>query len=131
MNRLFPHPMLVRSTHDESARQDFARSMRLAVTGEMQFGNRQLCEKDVAPSFERAQKRPPKNRTEARHALLRAPCFQMWSSLKRTTQKMVWASVIEPLDCQFDDLKDVAGLDINYVAPTHRAGNYLIVDRVI
>ncbi len=103
--RQLQHPLLVESTHDESARQDFAKSMRLAVTSDIQFGNRHVYEKEVAPAFEKAQKRPLKNRTEARHALLRAPYFQMWSSLKRTTQELVWASVIEPLDRQADAIK--------------------------
>ena len=101
----FPHAMLVQSTHDEAARQDFAMSMRLSVTSDLQFGTRKVYDHDVAPSFEKAQKRKPKNRTEARHALLRAPYFQMWSSLKRSTQEMVWDSVIGPLDRQADDLK--------------------------
>lgn len=88
-----PHAVLPRASHDELARQEFVRSMRLQVTGPLTAGNRVVYEQQAAPAFVRRHRRSPGNRSEVAEAMEREPYYQAWSALMRTTQEMLWDSV--------------------------------------
>ena len=84
------HQMMTDARHDEIAREDFVQSLHFQVLNRMRSGNEQAFEKNVLPGFVRANNRPPKNRQEVRKEMAHEPYHQMWSSLRRTSQELMW-----------------------------------------
>jgi ubiquinone/menaquinone biosynthesis C-methylase UbiE len=85
-------------SHDEVERFNFLAQMnhhlatRVAPTVESTWGSR------IEPRFEAEHGRKPKDRTEARRALLADPVFKTWSALRRMTMEQRqeagrWAAV--------------------------------------
>ena len=99
-----PHAMFPNATHDEQARQDFLKSLRIHVTGRFHSGNATLFERKVAPEFEGARGRPPQSRKEIREAMAIEPHSQWWGSLLRTTQEMLYDTVGPSIERQLPEL---------------------------
>ena len=99
-----PHGMLPQTNHDEHARQDFVKTMRAHVTSNVTPGNRIVYDTHAEPLFVREHNRPPETRNEVRKAMLKEPYHQVWSALLRTTQELIWDSVGESVERQWDDL---------------------------
>jgi len=96
--------MFPNATHDEQARQDFLKSLRIHVTGRFHSGNATLFERKVAPEFEGARGRPPQSRKEIREAMAIEPHSQWWGSLLRTTQEMLYDTVGPSIERQLPEL---------------------------
>ena len=92
------HAMLVESSHDEFARQQFASSLKSHLSASISTGTRDVYESRAKPDFVRANNRPPENRHEVRRLLGRDRYYQMASSLKRTAQEMMFDSVGENVE---------------------------------
>lgn len=103
MEQQYQHSLLVQENHDEKAREFFAMDLAGHLAKDVFPGTRTLFEARVVPAFTRQRERPP-NRTEARRAMLRQPYYQMWSSLKRTDQEILFDTVGEVVEHQLDDI---------------------------
>ncbi|CAN0474767.1 unnamed protein product, partial [Laminaria digitata] len=102
------HGVLPEASHDEAARQSFVFGFSKHVLSAVVPGNRAAYENRVAPAFEKHKGRAPHNRHELRHAMERDGQYQVSSALQRTTQEMLWDSVGESIERQWDTLRDNA-----------------------
>ena len=98
------HGMMADTSHDEAAREDFIATMYYAVQSDIFPGNKLAYESRVLPEFVRQHNRPPKDRHEVRHVMERAPEYQWWSSLRRTTQEMKQVTGEDMVARQIGDL---------------------------
>jgi ubiquinone/menaquinone biosynthesis C-methylase UbiE len=98
------HAVLPRTNHDELARQDFTFSFKSHISNGVTPGNRMVAEAVVLPEFKRAKGREPKDRHELRQAMDRHGYHQMWGSLTRLAQEVMWDSVEESVARQLPDL---------------------------
>ncbi len=98
------HDILPRTTHDEAARQEFVKSFKVYLANKVSPGNRQVYDQQVLPEFRKVHDRDPENRHEVRKAMAKERYYQIWSSLQRTSQEMMWDSVSTSVERQLDDL---------------------------
>ena len=102
------HPMFPDATHDEQSRQNFVRTMRLQLMDEWQPETAAIYRTKVRPAFERANGRPPKNRSEVRKAMNGDAFTNTWGALLRTTQEMLYDTVGPSIERQHGALMDKA-----------------------
>jgi ubiquinone/menaquinone biosynthesis C-methylase UbiE len=98
------HAMLPKLHHDEQARQDFVGALRGHLSGKVMPENYQLYERKVEPEIRRRQGRPPAHESEVREHMLQEPFYQFWSALQRRSQELLWESVIDPTEREWDTL---------------------------
>lgn len=98
------HPLMPRADHDELARQNVTLSMKLHMTREVYPGDEAVYARRALPRFEREHGRAPQNKTEVRHLMMDEPYTQMWSSLARTLQEMLWDNVGSCVERQLPEL---------------------------
>ena len=91
------HRVLPPTTHDEFARQEFVRSFKEHLVKHVHGGNRAVYEAKVKPAFQKQHQRAPQTRFEVRDAMVREPHYQMFSTLLRTSQEMMWSSCQIPV----------------------------------
>lgn len=108
MSTQYPHEMFPSAMHDEQARQDFLKSLRIHVTGRFHTGNALLYRNKIKPEFEIQEGRPPKTRKEIRELLANEPHNQWWGSLLRSTQEMLYDTVGPSIERQLPDLIEKA-----------------------
>ncbi len=102
------HAVLPRTNHDELARQDFAFTLKSHISSDVGPGNRPIAEDRVVPDFVRRVGRAPASRIELRDAMERDPYHQMWGSLTRLAQEVMWDSVEESVARQLPALNRAA-----------------------
>ena len=100
------HRFLASTNHDEKARQDFVRSYKEYLVKNIHAGNRERYEKTIKPKFEKSQNREPGDRFEVRDLMVKDPYYQMFSSLLRTSQEMMWSSCQIPVEKGFTALNE-------------------------
>jgi SAM-dependent methyltransferase len=98
------HGVLPEASHDEAARQSFVFGFSKHVLSSVVPGNQATYDKRVAPGFKKLEGRDPRDRHELRHAMARDGQYQVSSALQRTTQEMLWDSVGESIERQWDTL---------------------------
>jgi SAM-dependent methyltransferase len=99
------HPMLAHETHDDGARQEFTRSLKLNMFSSLIPGNKRVYEGRVAPAFRNRHGRDPKDRHEIRREMLADPFYQMFSSIKRTQQELMWSNSGETTERSYENLQ--------------------------
>ena len=104
MSQQRAHAVLPRASHDEAARQAFVQSLKIHLASEVSPGNKQVYESAVKPAIIAQKGRPPADRHEVRQLMRRQPYYQMWSSLQRTSQEMMWDAVSTSVERQLDGL---------------------------
>lgn len=104
----FPHAMMPRADHDELARQNATLAFKLHMTDNVYPGDQLVYERKTLPQFERKARRTPKDKAEVRHLQMQEPYTQMWSSIARTLQEMLWNNIGECVERQLPDLMDKA-----------------------
>ena len=87
------HAVLPRTNHDELARQEFAFTLKTHISTDVGPGTRDAAHARAIPKFSRARGRAPKTRGELRDAMDDDPYHQLWSSLTRLAQEVMWDSV--------------------------------------
>ncbi|MCH8181671.1 MAG: class I SAM-dependent methyltransferase [Proteobacteria bacterium] len=92
------------ANHDEGARDAFVLSLKLHINLGMAPGLKTVYEKRAVPAFEKVHGRPPKDRHEVRRQMLEEDYFQMWGSLWRTAQHLMWESSETKVDRQLPEL---------------------------
>ncbi len=98
------HTMFPRPVHDEAARQEFVNEFRVHLAAHVFPGNIQSYFKRVLPTFVKDNKREPKDRHEVRRVMTKDPYYQLWSAMQRSSQEMIWDSVIDSVERQLPDL---------------------------
>lgn len=98
------HAVLPRANHDEQARQEFTFAFKSHISSDITPGNRNVAENEVLPAFRRTNGRAPKTRHELRSAMERNGYHQMWGSLTRLAQEVMWNSVEESVSRQLPAL---------------------------
>ena len=104
----FQHSVLPVPQHDEAARQEFVKSLKLHLATNISPKNRHVYEHVAKPAFERENGRAPKDRHEVRKIMNKQTYYRFWSSMLRTSQEMMWASCQTPIERQLGDLIDEA-----------------------
>ncbi len=104
MKAFTQHALLPTPQHDEQARQDFVGAFRAHLSARVMPGNYQLFERRVAPRFEAERGRPPRDEQEIREWMTREPYYQFWSALQRRSQELLWESVIDPTEREWQSL---------------------------
>ena len=102
------HPMLPRPTHDEQARQMFVKSFRGHLSASVAPGSRRVYEQVVVPKFEQANGRPPQDKYEVRQEMEQQPYYQFWSAMQRSSQELMWDSVIDTVERTLPALQETA-----------------------
>ena len=108
MNTQLQHDMLPTATHDELARQNFVQSLKVHLATKVSPGNKSIYERKAAPRFAREHQRPPQDRHEVRSVMQDEPYYQMWSTLLRTSQEMMWDAVNVSVERQLPQLRERA-----------------------
>lgn len=104
MTNIPAHPMLPVAEHDELAQQRFVLALKQHVSAHVTAGNHAVYHHRVLPAFTRSEGRAPRNRHEVRRWMEREPYHQMWGSLMRLGQELMWDTIIESVDRQLDTL---------------------------
>ncbi len=104
METQLQHAILPEATHDEFARQNFVQSLKVHLATQVSPGNKTVYERRAAPRFEREHQRLPQDRHEVRSVMKNEPYYQMWSTLLRTSQEMMWESVNVSVERQLPQL---------------------------
>lgn len=107
MNPQLKHAVLPQATHDELARQNFLMSLIEYVYG-MRPAIQGIYETQAKPRFEIENQRPPKNCHEIRQVMDEEPNYRWMGALKRTSQEMLWDSVITSIERQLPTLMERA-----------------------
>lgn len=102
------HQMMPVATHDEASRQDYVVALKTHVTSRVTPGNKVEMTHKVVPAYRKAHGRAPATRQELRAAMERAPHHQVWGSLMRVGQELMWESVEDTVDRQLDALETTA-----------------------
>jgi ubiquinone/menaquinone biosynthesis C-methylase UbiE len=102
------HKILVDSSHDELARQDFVANLKTSLATKLTPGVRALWDNKVGPEFEKKKGRPPKDRHEIRKAMMEHDYVKTWSAVRRTSQELLWDSVAEPVERHREELVELA-----------------------
>ena len=112
---------LVKTTHNESARQAFISALRKHIMVDMRENLRGHYEQDVKPAYARTNGSFPQNGEEVRAVLDDDLYYQMWGTMRYNAQEMTWASVQEPIERSLPDMIEVACI----AAKSKRAGGSL------
>jgi len=102
------HAVLPRTNHDELARQEFAFTLKTHISTDVGPGTRDAAHARAIPKFSRERGRAPKTRGELRDAMDGDPYHQLWSSLTRLAQEVMWDSVEQSVARQLPDLIQAA-----------------------
>lgn len=92
------HPVLPKATHDERARQEFAKSLKGFVQQGLLPGLGPVFQGRVARAFEKSHGRPPANRHDIRRAMVEDLYFQHYAATNRIAQELLWESVIDSIE---------------------------------
>jgi SAM-dependent methyltransferase len=103
-----PHAMLPKATHDERARQEFAKSFKSFIQQGLLPGLFPAFHGRAAPKFEKAKGQPPKDRWDIREAMVADSYFQHYAAANRIAQELLWDSVIDSIDRELPQLIETA-----------------------
>ena len=102
----YRHDVLVDMNHDEEARQEFVRSLKLYLAQNISPGNKKVYEEKVRPKLKAEGK--PESIPEINRLMKKQEYYQFWSSLQRCSQEMMWHSVQIPVERQLSNLVEKA-----------------------
>ena len=88
------HAALRKGAHDDRARQDFAFTLRNRVTSEWMPATRTVFDKRASKAFARATGAPPETPRDIRTAMDGDSWYRFYLSARRTSQELIWESVI-------------------------------------
>ena len=104
----FAHSALPRASHDESARQEFTKSLKQFVQQGLLPGLAPTFHNRAARAFEKAAGKPPADRWQIRKAMVGDIYFQHYAATNRIAQELIWESVIGSIERQLPDLETAA-----------------------
>lgn len=92
------HAALLKGGHDDRAAQDFAFTLRNLVTSELMPANRTVFDRRAGPAFARAQGKAPETPAQVRTAMGADSWYKFYLSARRTSQELIWSSVIPAVE---------------------------------
>ncbi len=101
------HPALPQASHDEKARQEFSKSLKQFVQGQMLPGLAPVYQRKLR-DFAAQNGRDPKDRREVRKMMVDDPYFQTYASTNRVAQELLWESVVTSVERQQPVLNETA-----------------------
>lgn len=104
MDRQFKHDLLPKTNHDELARQNFVQSLELYLQKTMTPSVKDIYETRVKPHFEQQHQHQTQDRHEIRNQMEHQSYYRWFGAIKRTTQEMLWDSVITSVERQLPEL---------------------------
>jgi SAM-dependent methyltransferase len=104
MKEPFRHPMMPVANHDERAREQIVASFKIHMEDHVYPENSTVYERRVMPAFARQHGRTPGTKHEVRKAMSRDPYYQMWASIARNLQELLWDNVGHCVERQLPQL---------------------------
>jgi len=93
---------------DEGARQEFTYSLRYFLYKDLIPGAKSVYEAEVLPQIKRSKGGSPKNRHDIAPVMERNPYWQMYSSIRRVTQELMWDTFGEKIEKRLPGLIEKA-----------------------
>lgn len=108
MQEPYAHEMMPLANHDEVAREQFVVSFKMHMEDNVYPFDGAVYEQRAEPGFVRDNNRAPETRQEVRRLMEDDPFCQMWSSVARNLQEMLWYNVGECVERQLPGLIEKA-----------------------
>jgi ubiquinone/menaquinone biosynthesis C-methylase UbiE len=102
------HPLIAVPTHDELVEQLFVRDLKLYVMQTLEPVQRSIADHILADSDARASNDPV---GDLREAMAPLESFRSWISIKRESQRQLWAAVGDSVERQADRLEQLADIE--------------------
>jgi SAM-dependent methyltransferase len=103
-----PHPMLPLPSLEEGERQAFAKSLKGYIQKNILPGLEPTFRARAAKRFLAREGRAPANRHDIRRAMADEPYFQAYAAVNRISQELLWTSVIDSIERQYEALQGTA-----------------------
>lgn len=113
------HAALRKGAHDDRARQDFAFTLRNLVTSEWMPSTRTVFDKRAAAAFARETGTPPETPRDIRKAMDSDSWYRFYLSARRTSQELIWESVVPAVEGDPPSGGNGADLDASVVPPRY------------
>jgi SAM-dependent methyltransferase len=107
MEPQFEHGILIDRTHDEEARQQYARSLRNSLLGHF-GGTRKIYDHIALPPHVKNGGEKPANREQVADLMHEQPLYQFFSLSLRTAMERMWNSVIDSIERDLPAMVDTA-----------------------
>ena len=88
------HSLAVESTKEEESRQGFVTGMRRYVLGDLASHMRTVYENKVKANYKRKNGFTPQDGPSIHKEMRKETLFKFYSSIRNSTQEMVWRSVL-------------------------------------
>jgi SAM-dependent methyltransferase len=121
------HDLLPQATHDEHARQEFVIALKQGLNRTLRATNRQLFEAVVEPAARQAMGAALESRDAIRTSMYAHPAYRSWSSLHRSAQELMWASLADTVFRDSDRLSEA----FTRLSTTRPAGGSLNLDPTV
>ena len=105
------HPMLPKESDSEKSRGRFVQALKTHIANRVTPGVRELYEHRAKPGWEANHGKEPQNRHEVRQSLSQMAYYQLWSSLRRTSQHLLWSTVADCIERQAKELSEAAKIE--------------------
>ncbi|WP_044562165.1 class I SAM-dependent methyltransferase [Azospirillum sp. B4] len=102
------HPMIAVPTHDELVEQLFVRDLKLFVGQTLEPAQQKIAAQ-IVPEVAASGSNSPVD--DLRHRMQSFESFTTWLSLKRESQRQLWAAVEDCVERQADQLEALAAVD--------------------
>ncbi|WP_420440778.1 methyltransferase domain-containing protein [Candidatus Poriferisodalis sp.] len=102
------HPLLPTETHDETARESFVQALKSHIATRVSPGVREVYDGRVRDRWVCEHGAEPADRHEVREALSSDMYYRLWSSVRRSSQHLLWSSVGDAIARQADELAERA-----------------------
>ena len=102
------HALLPNETHDEVARESFVQALKSHIATRVSPGVREIYDCRVRDRWVSEHGAEPADRHEVREALSSDTYYRLWSSVRRSSQHLLWSSVGDAVARQADDLAERA-----------------------
>ena len=93
-----PHGILPQATPDEASRQEFVKSLKQYIQGNILPGLGPVYQTRAAQNYARDKGRAPADRHEIRRAMVTDAYFQNYAAVNRISQELMWDSVIDSVE---------------------------------
>ena len=105
------HAMLPKENNLERSRGRFVQALKTHIAGRVTPGVRELYEHQAAAAWEKQHGQAPQNRHEIRQSLSQIGYYRLWSSLRRTSQHLLWSTVADCIERQATELSEAARVE--------------------
>ncbi len=105
------HPMLPKESDSEKSRGRFVQALKSHIANRVTPGVRELYEHRAKPEWEANHGKEPQNRHEVRRSLVQMAYYQLWISLRRTSQHLLWSTVADCIERQAKELSEAAKME--------------------